>query len=58
MCLSGHAGNSVEALLKNNTIILVYGRERHRRGLFVPGFPYNLLSNVLAAVFPGLPEDV
>lgn len=37
--LSGHVGNSVEAVLNNNTIILAMGEGRHRSELFVPGIP-------------------
>lgn len=34
-CLSGHAGNSIEAMLNNDRIIFVYEKVRHRKGLFV-----------------------
>ncbi len=39
VCLSGHAGNSVEAVLNNNRIILVYGRGETQEGVVCPWIP-------------------
>lgn len=39
VCLSGHVGNSVEAVLNNDRIILVYGRTGAQEGVVCPWIP-------------------